>query len=258
MTTLELHTGEPDAATPYDDGAFAALVERHRRSLRGHCYRILQSPDQAEDAVQETLLHAWRARESFAGRAKLGSWLHTIATNVCLDELGRRQRRERSHRIADRLVPVDGCVEGQPDVVAPSCTEPDGVVVAKESLTQACLRVFTLLPPRQRAVLMLREVLRWSACDTAELLGTSVAAINSTLQRARATLDGARPTSSELRPVRSKLTADERILLSRYVDAIGRHDPAAAVAVARVDLAGATEQPRSPESDDERSATSGK
>ncbi len=243
MTALDLSTGprvaELDAAIPYDDDAFAALVERHRRSLRGHCYRMLQSPDQAEDAVQETLLHAWRARTTFVGRATLGTWLHRIATNVCLDELNRRQRRERPHRIADRVVPIEGCVEGQPDVVAPSCTEPDGVVVAQESLAQACLTLFTLLPPRQRAVLILRDVLRWSACDTAELLGTTVAAVNSSLQRARATLDEARPMSRGVPPVGSELSADDSILLSRYVDAIGRPDPAAALAVARVDLAGA-------------------
>ena len=193
MTTLELHEVEREAdvdAAPHDDGAFAAMMERHRRSLHGHCYRILQSPDQADDAVQQTLLRAWRAREGFAGRAELGSWLHKIATNVCFDELDRRQRRARPHRIRERLVPVEGCADGEPDVAAPSWTEPDGQVVAKESLAQACLTMFTLLPPKQRAVLILRDVLRWSACDTAELLDASVAAVNSALQRARATLAG--------------------------------------------------------------------
>ena len=243
MTALELHSAEreaeTDATTPYDDDAFGVLVERHRHSLRGHCYRMLQSPDQADDAVQETLLHAWRARHDFAGRAKLGSWLHRIATNVCLDELARRQRRTRPHRIADRHTPVEGCAEGQPDIVAPCSTQPDGVVVARDSLTQACLTVFMLLPPRQRAVLMLRDVLRWPAGDTATSLGTSVAAVNSTLQRARATLHEARSNPGGFRPARTALTANERILLHRYVDAIARPDPTAAVAAARLDLAGA-------------------
>ncbi len=146
--------------------------------------------------MQQTLLHAWRARESFAGRVELGSWLYQIATNVCFDELERRKRRARPHRIRERLVPVEGCADGEPDVAAPSWSEPDGQVVAKESLAQACLTMFTLLPPKQRAVLILRDVLRWSACDTAELLDASVAATNSTLQRARATLAGAPTTGS--------------------------------------------------------------
>jgi RNA polymerase sigma-70 factor, ECF subfamily len=237
VTGLALDSLAPTAPTVDDDAAFGELVERHRRELHRHCSWMLKSSSRAEDAVQETLLRAWRARASFGGRAELRSWLHQIASNVCLDEIDRSQRRARPFRLTGRLDAVAGCPEGQPETVAPSDAQPDAVVVARESLEQACLAVIALLPPRQRAVLVLCDVLRWSAVETASLLGTSVAAVTSALQRARVTLDAARPTPDQVRPPTSELSAAERLLLSRYVDVLGRPDVVAAVELVRADAA---------------------
>jgi RNA polymerase sigma-70 factor (ECF subfamily) len=185
-----------------DEAAFSALAERHRRELHVHCYRMLGSLDDAEDAVQETLLRAWRGRATFeAGRpgASLRAWLYRIATNVCLDALKRLPRRVLASSLGPphdptlpALAPVDlPWLEPYPDTlldgVAAAEDGPEAVVVSRETIEIAFLAAIQLLPPRQRATVILFDVLGWSARETAELLDTSVAAVNSALQRARAT-----------------------------------------------------------------------
>src|SRR5256714_7423292 len=173
-----------------DDTTFAARAEPHRRELHVHSYRMLGSFDEAEDAVQETFLRAWRSRESFDGSSAFRAWLYKIATNVCLDAIRRSNRRPRSRSLEslgevpwlqpypDRLL----------DEVAPREAEPDAVVVAKETIELAYLAVIQLLPPRQRAVLIMRDILGWPANEAAAALDMTLAAANSALQRARATL----------------------------------------------------------------------
>lgn len=200
-----------------DEAAFTALVHRHRGELHRHCQRLLISSERAEDALQETLLRAWRARSTFAGRATFRTWLYRIATNSCLDELGRDRRRPLG---LDAVDDADQPVSPDPG--------PDALLETSEAVERACHTMIELLPPRQRAVLVLCDVLRCSAGEAARLLGATVAAVNSARQRARATLHGPRTTQ---RP----LSATERALLERYVDALHRHDVAAVIAVARAD-----------------------
>src|SRR5215469_3240067 len=173
---------------PTDESAFAALVEQHRRALHVHCYRMLGSFEEAEDAVQETFLRAWRARDSFEGGELLGAWLYRIATNTCLDAIRRSRRRVPSlSSIAD--VPwLQPYPDRLLDEVAPSDEQPDSVVVDRETIGLAFLAAMQVLPPRQRAVFILRDVLGWPAAQTAEQLAMSVAAANSAAQRARATM----------------------------------------------------------------------
>jgi RNA polymerase sigma-70 factor (ECF subfamily) len=154
----------------------------HRAELTAYCQRILGSPFDAEDAVQETLLRAWRASERFEGRASLRTWLYRIATNVCLDALGRSARQP---------LPV----EEVPEPVLEPCREPDPSerALARETARHALLAAICLLPPRQRAVLLLRDVLSWRATEVAVLLGTTSAAVNSALQRAHAALEAVGP-----------------------------------------------------------------
>jgi RNA polymerase sigma-70 factor (TIGR02960 family) len=226
---------ETATATPGDESAFATLVERHRRELHVHCYRMLGSFEEAEDLVQETFLRAWRGRDSFEGGAGVRAWLYRIATNACLDALRRSRRRVPSlHSFAE--VPwLQPYPDRLLDEIAPSEDEPDAVVVAKETIELTFLAVIQLLPPRQRAVLIVRDVLGWSASETAALLDVTVAAANSALQRARATLrerlparpsdwDGAAPSDQE------------RALLAGFIDAHERADAAAAAALAREDI----------------------
>jgi RNA polymerase sigma-70 factor, ECF subfamily len=176
------------AARGGDEAAFATLVERHRRELHVHCYRMLGSFEDAEDLVQETFLRAWRKRASFRGRSSFRAWLYRIATNVCLDALARDKRR------AARPSPFDvpWLQPGDPDHVlggiAAAEAEPDAVIVSKETIELAFLVAIEHLPPRQQAALILRDVLGWSARETASLLEGSVVSVNSALQRARATL----------------------------------------------------------------------
>ncbi|MFC4034896.1 sigma-70 family RNA polymerase sigma factor [Streptomyces polygonati] len=208
-------------------------LEEHRVELTGHCYRMLGSVFEAEDAVQETLVRAWRGADRFEGRASLRSWLYKIATNVCLDSLSAGKRRAlpmdlspASH--ADAALPPT-TAESQwvgpvPDSrVLPSGGDPADVVVARETVRLAFVAALQQLPPRQRAVLILREVLAWKASETAELLGGTVASVNSALQRARATLAeaGAGRPGSGPAPV---MDAAQRLLLDRYVDAFERYD----------------------------------
>jgi len=224
------------AATVDDERLFAALVARHRRELHVHCVRILGSSEQAEDALQEALLRAWRSRSGFAGRSSFRTWLYRIATNACLDEMRRDARRPRRQQPA-RLVPLDDEVHLPPGATASTDRGPDVVAEARETLELAFVRVIELLPPRQRAALVLCEVLRCPAAEVAVLLGTSLAAVNSALQRARATLGGDAPGPSAPGGTGRGPRSTERALVEGYVDAVLRDDVRAVVALARADAA---------------------
>jgi RNA polymerase sigma-70 factor (ECF subfamily) len=207
------------------------LVE-HRRELTGYCYRMLGSSFDAEDAVQETLVRAWRGLPDFEGRSALRSWLYRIATNVCLDQLAGRQRRALPIDLSPGRPwqPVEGSLAAQRPGTAwvepvldrhvlPEDGDPAELAVERESIRLAFVAALQHLPPRQRAVLLLREVLRWKADEVAGLLDTTVASVNSALQRARATL-AERGERGEPAP----LDPDEHELLDRYVDAFERYD----------------------------------
>ncbi|MGD9573451.1 MAG: sigma-70 family RNA polymerase sigma factor [Thermoleophilia bacterium] len=208
----------------------AEQLERHRIELTAYCYRMLGSSFEAEDAVQETLTRAWRALDRFERRSALRTWLYRIASNVCLDMLGASQRRARPMDLTSpggldtALVPLPetAWIEPIPDArVLPADGDPGALAEARETLRLAFIAVLQHLPPRQRAVLILREVLHWSAAETADLLDTSVASVNSALQRARATLaDRDLDQSAPSRPD----DAARRELLDRYVDAFQRYD----------------------------------
>jgi RNA polymerase sigma-70 factor, ECF subfamily len=227
-----------EAAQAGDEAAFASLVERHRRELQVHCYRMLGSYDEAEDMVQETFLRAWRHRETYAGRSTFRAWLYRIATNACLDNLERNPRRpvpvvgSPRHSEVPWLQPFPDQVLDE--VVAPEADEPDAVVVARETIELAFLVAVQHLPPRQRAVLMLRDVLGWPATETAELLEWSVASVNSALQRARATLREHLPERrAEWRSTGP--SEEERSVLQRFVDASEKADVEALGALLRED-----------------------
>ncbi|MQA13431.1 MAG: sigma-70 family RNA polymerase sigma factor [Pseudonocardiaceae bacterium] len=217
-------------------------LEPHRRELTGYCYRMLGSIFEADDAVQETMLRAWRGSDGFEGRSGVRSWLYRIATNVCLDVLRGRQRRARPMDMgpsatADSslgpMLPEHTWVEPVPDArVLPDNGDPAELAVARETVRLAFVTALQHLPARQRAVLILREVLRWHATEVAELLETSVASVNSALQRARATLAARNiDTASHSQPV----AADKQTLLARYVDAFERYDITSLVSLLRDD-----------------------
>jgi RNA polymerase sigma-70 factor (ECF subfamily) len=203
-------------------------LERYRRELTAYCYRMLGSPFEAEDAVQDTLLRAWRAIERFEGRAALRSWLYRIATNVCMDMLKGSERRARPMDLGEARSPAGPIGEILPEVTwiepAPDAQlapeDPANVAESRETIRLAFVAALQHLPPRQRAALILCEVLHWKATEVAELLDTSVAAINSALQRARATLDAAEVADAG----RGVLSEHNRELLARYVDAFQRYD----------------------------------
>jgi len=208
-----------------------AQLEEHRAALTGHCYRMLGSVVDADDAVQETMVRAWRALDRFDGRASLKTWLHRIATNVCLDEIAARSRRVLpieegpAGGIDTPLVerPRTHWLEPIPDARAlPADGGPEELAVLRQSIRLAFVAALQHLPPRQRAVLLLRKVLGWSAAEVAETLDTSVAAVNSALQRARATLSSRDVGVPEPGP--ESLSASEADLLERYVDAFERYD----------------------------------
>ncbi|MGI8776191.1 MAG: sigma-70 family RNA polymerase sigma factor [Acidimicrobiales bacterium] len=215
---------------PRRTGSRPEDLEQYRRELTGYCYRMLGSGFEAEDAVQETMVRAWRASDTFEGRSGVRSWVYRIATNVCLDMLRGRQRRARPMEMGPvrtaatpigQMLPEHSWVSPIADVrVVPDDGDPADVAEARDTIRLAFVAALQHLPARQRAVLILREVLRWQATEVAELLDTSVAAVNSALQRARATLagldlDGPQPQTMD---------ADHQALLARYVDAFERYD----------------------------------
>ena len=210
-----------EASSPAAAIAFTDL-EGHRRELTAYCYRMLGSAFEAEDAVQETLIRAWKGYDRFEGRAALRSWLYRIATNVCLDMLNGRERRARPMDLGPAQEPVIENLNTLPEVtwITP-IPDPEDVAVEHETIKLAFVAALQHLPPRQRAALILCEVLRWQATEVAELLDTSVASVNSALQRARATLEASNVSSTGPQP---KLSEDDRALLARYVEAFERYD----------------------------------
>jgi RNA polymerase sigma-70 factor (ECF subfamily) len=206
-------------------------LDQHRAELNAYCYRMLGSPFDAEDAVQETFIRAWRGFDRFEGRAALRSWLYRIATNVCLDMLDGRERRARPMDLGPAREPIEAnlgmlpevtWIEPVPDgLVGAADGDPAEVAVARETIRLAFVAALQHLPPRQRAVLILCEVLRWKASEVAELLDTSVASVNSALQRARATLEASDVTDAD---TPSSLDEASRALLERYVKAFEAYD----------------------------------
>ncbi|HEV2885573.1 MAG TPA: RNA polymerase subunit sigma-70 [Jatrophihabitans sp.] len=224
------------SASVADEAGFATLAQRHRRELHVHCYRMLASYDEAEDAVQETYLRAWRARDSFeGGDGPARAWLYRIATNVCLDLIrGKARQLPRLRSMAEV-----GWLQPYPDrlldeVVAAE-DQPDAVAVHRETIELAFLAALQVLPARQRAALVLRDVLGLPAAELAELLDTSVAAVNSALQRARATMARHLPSHRSDWSARPP-SAEERQLLARFIDAHERCDAVAAAAIAAEDI----------------------
>jgi RNA polymerase sigma-70 factor, ECF subfamily len=210
--------------------AVAESLEQYRGELTGYCYRMLGSPFDAEDAVQETFIRAWKAYDRFEGRSELRSWLYRIATNVCLDMLNGRERRARPMDLGPSREPVAANLNTLPEVtwiepVPDGLIVPEGdpaeLAVARETIRLAFVAALQLLPPKQRAVLVLRDVFRWKASEVAELLDTTATSVNSALQRAHATLEAADVADSE--PARP-MDEHQRALLDRYVDAFERYD----------------------------------
>jgi RNA polymerase sigma-70 factor (ECF subfamily) len=196
---------------------------------------MLASFDEADDAVQETFLRAWRARDTFDGSSLVRAWLYRIATNVCLDTL-RRTARRLSHYHSFAEVPwLTPYPDRLLDEIAPSEDEPDAVVVERETIELAFLAALQVLPPRQRATLIARDVLGWPATETASALETSVPAVNSALQRARATMQAHLPARRSEWSA-GEPSADERALLGRFIEAHERGDAALAVSIASEDL----------------------
>ena len=197
-------------------------LESHRRALTGYCYRMLGSAFDAEDAVQETMVRAWRGLDRFEGRAALKSWLYRIATNVCLDMLNGKERRIRPLELGDPGgLDSPLTTRGEASWLEPVPVDPADVAEDRETLKLAFVAALQHLPPQQRAVLILREALRWRANEVAELLETSVASVNSSLQRARASLDASEITPAELL---DPLDEEQQDLLKRYVAAFEAYD----------------------------------
>ncbi|WP_410648421.1 sigma-70 family RNA polymerase sigma factor [Amycolatopsis sp. cmx-4-54] len=244
--------GEPgdevslDAVRTGDEGAFAALVERHRRELQLHCYRMVGSYDESEDLVQETFLRAWLKRDGFEGRSSFRAWLYRIATNACLDFLRRHSRRPQHYEASA------GVTQGSPEPpsritwlqpypdellneVVSTEQEPDAAVVSRETVELVFLAGIQHLPPRQRAVMIVRDVLSWPAAEAAELLEMSTASVNSALQRARSTLRKHLPERRSEWPRQAGPTEDEQAVLRRYIAATEEDDVEAMAELLRED-----------------------
>ncbi|MEU7717719.1 sigma-70 family RNA polymerase sigma factor [Streptomyces tibetensis] len=219
-------------------------LEAHRTELTGYCYRMLGSSFEAEDAVQDTMVRAWRSYDKFEGRSSLRSWLYRIATNVCLDMLTAGNKRARPMDLTESTPlaraalsprPDNTWLEPMPDArVLPTTHDPAEAAVAKESVRLAFMAALQQLPAKQRAVLILREVLAWKASEVAELLGTSVASVNSALQRARATLADRQEPGADA-AVSDPLDEDQKKLLDRYVAAFEGYDMEALTALLHED-----------------------
>ena len=211
------------------DGDLGQLLDAHRADLTGYCYRMLASPFEAEDAVQETMLRAWKAYDRFEGRAAIRTWLHRIATNVCLDMLRSKQHRARPMDLGPAREPIEAnlktlpevtWIEPIPDSLVATEADPEESVLAKESVRLAFVAALQHLPAKQRAALILCEVMSWKAAEVAELLDMSVASVNSALQRARATLK-----TGELDQRRATIDDEKkRDMLKRYVEAFEAYD----------------------------------
>ncbi|MGX5213019.1 sigma-70 family RNA polymerase sigma factor [Streptomyces violaceus] len=219
-------------------------LEAHRTELTGYCYRMLGSSFEAEDAVQDTMVRAWRSYDKFEGRSSLRSWLYRIATNVCLDMLTAGNKRARPMDLTESTPlaqaalsprPDNTWLEPMPDArVLPTPEDPAEAAVAKESVRLAFMAALQQLPAKQRAVLILREVLAWKASEVAELLDTSVASVNSALQRARATLAERQEPGADA-VVSDPLDEDQQKLLDRYVAAFEGYDMTALTALLHED-----------------------
>ncbi|WNM29803.1 sigma-70 family RNA polymerase sigma factor [Streptomyces sp. Li-HN-5-11] len=219
-------------------------LEKHRTELTGYCYRMLGSSFEAEDAVQDTLVRAWRSYDRFEGRSSLRSWLYRIATNVCLDMLSASNKRARPMDLTESTPLAQAALSPRPDNtwlepmpdgrVLPAVEDPAEAAVAKESVRLAFMAALQQLPPKQRAVLILREVLAWKASEVAELLGTTVASVNSALQRARATL-AEREDRGAAAAVSDPLDEEQQELLERYVRAFEGYDMTALTALLHED-----------------------
>ena len=232
----------PAATTPAAldlDTAFEELVGPHRRELLAHCYRMVGSPAEAEDLVQETFLRAWRAREKFEGRSSVRTWLYRIATNVCLTNIEGRDRRPLPTGLGAPSLPADAPLVAReiewlgplPDAtVAPA--DPGEVAVANDDVRLAFVAALQHLPARQRAVLILRDVLRWTAAETAAALETTPAAVNSALQRAHATLEKVGPDRDA---ATGPLDERQQKMLAAYVEAFWRKDVDAIAALLTAD-----------------------
>ncbi|KKZ72903.1 sigma-70 family RNA polymerase sigma factor [Streptomyces showdoensis] len=217
-------------------------LEKYRTELTGYCYRMLGSAFEAEDAVQDTMVRAWRALDSFEGRSSLRSWLYRIATNVCLDSLNAGNRRARPMDLTDPTPVAQARLNERPEItwlepvpdgrVLPSVADPAETAVHRETVRLAFVAALQHLPAKQRAVLILREVLAWKASEVAELLGTTVASVNSALQRARATLAEQAPAASD---AADPLDEAQKALLDRYVAAFEGYDMQALTALLHED-----------------------
>jgi RNA polymerase sigma-70 factor, ECF subfamily len=236
MSTI-LFVHQPTVAVASEFGE----LEQHRAQLIAYCYRMLGSPFDAEDAVQEAFVRAWRNRDRFEGRSAMRSWLYRIATNVCLDMLKGRDRRARPMDLGPALAPLESnlnarsakeWIEPIPENLISPEKDPADLAVERESIRLAFVAALQQLPARQRAVLILREVLRWEASEVAELLDSSVASVNSALQRARATLAQSNLSSTDPVPA---LSESDQAMLDRYVAAFEKYDIKALTSLIRED-----------------------
>ncbi|WP_320669297.1 sigma-70 family RNA polymerase sigma factor [Patulibacter defluvii] len=231
------------AARRGDEGAYRDLVESHRRELHAHCYRMLGSVHDAEDALQDAMLRAWKGLQRFEGRSSARSWLYKIATNTCLDEIAKRPKRvlpmdygpaTEAHIGAGQPLVETVWIEPYPDAqlgVAAGASAPAARYEQRESLELAFVAALQHLPATQRAVLIMREVLGFSAKETAEALETTVASVNSALQRARATIDAKLPDQSQQQTLRALGDDELRAAVERYMDAMQAGDVERVVAM---------------------------